>query len=92
MFRAGPDQGVDAAADDVAHRVIDLAASVLELDRNGLTLGDSPQTIERWDSLNHLKLITAVETAFAIRLPMQTVIKIRDLGGLVAAVRNLAGA
>jgi acyl carrier protein len=84
--------GVDATKDHVADRVMGLAAEVFELDRSHLALGDSPQTIERWDSLNHLKLITAVETAFAIRLPMQTVIKIRDLGGLVAAVQNLARA
>lgn len=84
--------GVDAATDPIADRVIGVAAEVFELDRKDLALGDSPQTIERWDSLNHLKLITAVETAFAIRLPMQTVIKIRDLGGLVAAVHELARA
>lgn len=84
--------GVDASTDEVADRVMGLAAEVFELDRNDLAPGDSPQTIERWDSLNHLKLITAVETAFAVRLPMQTVIKIRDLGGLVTAVRSLAGA
>jgi acyl carrier protein len=84
--------GVEVAKDHVADRVMGLAAEVFELDRNDLALGDYPQTIERWDSLNHLKLITAVETAFAIRLPMQTVIKIRDLGGLVAAVHHLAPA
>ena len=51
-------------------------------------MSDSPQTIERWDSLNHLKLITAIESEFSIRLRMQTVLKINDIAALVAAVQS----
>ena len=51
-------------------------------------MSDSPQTIERWDSLNHLKLITAIESEFGIRLRMQTVLKINDIAALVAAVQS----
>lgn len=81
--------GVDARVPAVADRVIEVAASVFEIDKSALGMSDSPQSIETWDSLNHLKLITAVETAFAIRLPMQIVLKIRDIGGLVTAVQDL---
>ena len=56
--------------------------------QQGLSMSDSPQTIERWDSLNHLKLITAIESEFGIRLRMQTVLKINDIAALVAAVQS----
>jgi acyl carrier protein len=81
--------GVDAPGGEVAERVIEIAAGVFEVDKLDLSISDSPQTIERWDSLNHLKLITAIEAAFGIRLPMQTVLKIRDIGGLVTAAQSL---
>jgi acyl carrier protein len=80
--------GVDAPASELADRVVDIAARVFELDAQGLSMGDSPQTIERWDSLNHLKLITAIESEFSIRLRMQTVLKINDIAALVAAVQS----
>ena len=80
--------GVDAPASELADRVVEIAARVFELDEQGLSMGDSPQTIERWDSLNHLKLITAIESEFGIRLRMQTVLKINDIAALVAAVQS----
>lgn len=80
--------GFDVPASQIADRVVELAARVFELDERALSMSDSPQTIERWDSLNHLKLITATESAFGIRLRMQTVVKINDIAGLVAAVQS----
>jgi acyl carrier protein len=80
--------GVDAVRGEIAARVVAVAARVFELDEKALAMSDSPQTIDRWDSLHHLKLITATEAAFGIRLRMQAVLKIQDLAGLVAAVQS----
>jgi acyl carrier protein len=80
--------GVDAPANELADRVVEIAARVFELDEQVLSMSDSPQTIERWDSLNHLKLVTAVESEFGIRLRMQTVLRINDIAALVAAVQS----
>jgi len=79
---------VDAPGGDLAARVLEVAARVFVLDEKALSMSDSPQTIERWDSLNHLKLITAIESEFGIRLRMQTVLKINDIAQLIAAVRS----
>ena len=79
---------VDALGGDLAARVLEVAARVFVLDEKALSMSDSPQTIDRWDSLNHLKLITAIESEFGIRLRMQTVLKINDIAELVAAVRS----
>jgi acyl carrier protein len=80
--------GVDASASKIEHRVVAVAARVFELDEKTLSMSDSPQSIDRWDSLNHLKLITATEAEFGIRLRMQTVLKIQDIATLVAAVKS----
>ena len=83
-----PTMGVDADGGEIANRVLAVVARVFELDERALSMSDSPQTIDRWDSLHHLKLITAVEVAFGIRLRMQSLLKIQDIAGLVAAVRS----
>lgn len=80
--------GVETPQGEIAERVVAVAAQVFEIDAKTLSMTDSPQTIDRWDSLNHLKLITATEAAFGIRLRMQAVLKIHDIAGLVAAVQS----
>jgi acyl carrier protein len=42
-----------------------------------------PDDIDAWDSLNHLRLITAVESAFSLHLSMQQIQKIHSLADLV---------
>jgi acyl carrier protein len=79
---------VDGSENELVERVVEIAARVFELREQRLSMSDSPQTIERWDSLNHLKLITAIESEFGIRLRMQTVLKINDIAALVAAVQS----
>lgn len=69
--------------------VIDVAASVFELPAAELAADASPETVDNWDSLNHLKLITAVETAFGIRLPMTRVLEIDTIEALICAVEDL---
>jgi acyl carrier protein len=76
----------DGHLDEVADSVIEIAAGVFEIDGRTLGLDASPATVERWDSLNHLKLITAVESAFAIRLPMKAVLQIDTIRKLIEAV------
>jgi acyl carrier protein len=73
---------------DVRGAVLEIAASVFEIGSHELGVDDSPETVDRWDSLNHLKLITAVESAFDIRLPMKTVLKIDTIKALIEAVEN----
>jgi acyl carrier protein len=78
----------DASKPAVRGAILDIAASVFEIGVQELRLEDSPQTVDRWDSLNHLKLITAVESAFNTRLPMKTVLKIDTIKALIEAVES----
>jgi acyl carrier protein len=73
---------------DVRGSVLEIAASVFEVGAHELSVDDSPETVDRWDSLNHLKLITAVESAFSIQLPMKIVLKIDTIKALIEAVEN----
>lgn len=48
----------------------ELIADVLDLDLEDAGDELSRETADNWDSLNHLRIVTAVERAFSIRLTM----------------------
>ena len=48
----------------------------------------SPETIPSWDSLNHLNLVMAVESEFAISLSPQDVVDMRNVGLIETILRE----
>lgn len=71
----------DSAVREVAAEILGVAAS-------SLTDESSPETIDQWDSLNHLQLITAIEQRFDLTLPMAAVMEIQDMGSLSRIVQS----
>ncbi|MCP1675794.1 acyl carrier protein [Natronocella acetinitrilica] len=61
-------------------------ADIFGLDEASITDDMTPETVELWDSLNHLRLITALEEAFGFRLSMSD---IEYMMGSVARVREV---
>jgi acyl carrier protein len=63
-----------------------------------LALDDYPITAETlasevpgWDSLNHIRVLTAVEDAFGIRFKSHEVMRLKNVGELDELVRRKAG-
>ena len=48
----------------------EVIGDILGLDPSEVTAELSRETADNWDSLNHLRIITAVETTFSITLTM----------------------
>ena len=61
---------------------------ILGVAASSLTDESSPETIDQWDSLNHLQLITAIEQRFDLTLPMAAVMEIQDMGSLSRIVQS----
>ncbi len=59
-----------------------IVADILELDINAVSDALTPDDVEQWTSLNHLRLVTAVEEAFGISLSMEQIESIRSIGAL----------
>jgi acyl carrier protein len=57
-------------------------ADTLGLDRDAVTADTSRQSEPAWDSLNHLRLVTAVEETFGIKLSMAEIQAITTAGEL----------
>ena len=63
-----------------------LVADILGIDPSQITSDTSKDTAEQWDSMNHLRLITAFEESFRIRLTMDEIENIRNVGDLRRAL------
>ncbi|MGI9512129.1 MAG: acyl carrier protein [Anderseniella sp.] len=65
-------------------RLFETVASVLDIDANSLTDESNGRNTENWDSLRHIELILAVETAFSVTFSMTEMVSMKDLGDMRA--------
>jgi acyl carrier protein len=63
-------------------KLVEIVAELFDLDPALVKKEVTPDDVELWDSLNHLRLMTAVEEEFQIKLSMQEIESIRSLGAL----------
>ncbi len=65
-------------------RLFETVASVLNTDANSLTNESNGRNTENWDSLRHIELILAVETAFGVTFSMSEMVSMQNLGDMRA--------
>jgi acyl carrier protein len=58
---------------DAERRIKEVMAEVLEIEPGAIRPGFRRDDAPSWDSLNHLRLVTALEEAFGIRFTMREV-------------------
>ena len=56
-----------------------------------LTNETTADDIEEWDSMNHVRLIVALEQDLGIQLPMEQVNELRNVGDLVKLTEDVGG-
>ena len=64
----------------------DIMAEIFEVPADSIDDDASPDTLEVWDSLGHLKLISAIEEAFSMKFAMAEVMEADSLPALVSIV------
>jgi acyl carrier protein len=69
---------------DVADRVRSLVADVLDVAEHKVTMETACGELSEWDSLAHLRLMTAFEEEFGIRPSMAQVNDTKTVADLVA--------
>ena len=58
----------------------ELFAEVLEVDPAALNDDSSPENVKQWDSLAAMKLVSAIEEKFKIRLSTKEIMKMSTIG------------
>jgi len=74
----------------VEESIKEIVSEVFGVDEEDVTPDTSPETIDNWDSMNHLKLVTAIEEEFSINLTMNEVESITNVGTLMDVVQSYA--
>ena len=68
-----------------------IVANILEIDASLLSDASNAQNTPRWDSLRHIEVIFAVESAFHVRFTMPEITSLKNLGDIrrVLAAKNV---
>lgn len=64
----------------MADPLVQLFAEVLEIDPAGLHDDSSPDTVQQWDSLAAMKLVSAIEEKFNVTLSTKEIVKMSTIG------------
>ncbi|MCF6325019.1 MAG: acyl carrier protein [Gammaproteobacteria bacterium] len=70
--------------------LVEVVSEVFGVDEDDITPETSPENLDNWDSMNHLKLVTAIEEEFSINLSMDEVEAIVDVKSLSDIVKSHA--
>jgi acyl carrier protein len=71
-------------------KLVEIVAELFDLEPAAVDDALTPEDVELWDSMNHLRLVSAVEQEFQIKLSMQEIESIHNLGALRALIEQRA--
>jgi acyl carrier protein len=75
----------------ILDQVRDVAADLFAIPRESITPEASPDTIEQWDSMQHLNLILELEMTFGVKFTPKEQLEMLSIGAVATAVeRKLA--
>ena len=70
-----------------------IASDIFAVPANQITADSSPETVEAWDSMQHLNLVLAVEEKFGVQLSPEEIEEMKSVGAAAALVeKKLASA
>ena len=56
--------------------------------QRNIQLKDSPRTIQKWDSLGHLELISSLNRLFKIEISFEDTIKIKNVADVIKVCKK----
>jgi acyl carrier protein len=73
---------------EIYERLNDVFQDVFDDDEITVSANTTAEDIEDWDSLEHIRLIAAVEQNFGIRFKMGEVASVKNVGEMVAIIQS----
>jgi len=65
-----------------------MASDLFGVPAERITADSSPQTLEAWDSIQHLNLVLAVEEKFGVQLSPEEIEQMKSIGETVKLVES----
>ena len=78
--------------DEIESTLKDIFADMFDVARSDIDAETSPDTMPEWDSLAHVRLISAIEEAFAIKLPPEDQVEMLTFDLVVDVLADRLGA
>ncbi len=72
-------------------KIKNIMASVFEVSVDDINDDSSPDTIENWDSLRHMNLITVLEEEFDIRFNDEQITEMMNFNLIIYTVNEVLG-
>jgi acyl carrier protein len=69
-----------------------IASDIFGVPTDRITAESSPETIENWDSMQHLNLVLAIEEKFGVQLEPEDIEQMKNIGAVAALVEKLQSA
>ena len=73
-------------------QVRSIASDIFGVPAEKITAESSPETIENWDSMQHLNLVLAVEEKFGVQLEPEDIEQMKNVGAVAKLVEKLQSA
>jgi acyl carrier protein len=73
-------------------QVRSIASDIFGVPADKITTESSPETIETWDSMQHLNLVLAIEEKFGVQLEPEDIERMKNIGAVAALVEKLQSA
>jgi acyl carrier protein len=91
MTQTDADRAPVAADQDIEAEIVEILCSILDAEPEEFTSDTRVVAHEKWDSLNSLETMVAIETAFRVRLDLREYHATRTVGDLVRLVAGQRG-
>jgi len=69
-------------------RIKKIMSTVFNVDSSQIDEKTSPDSLEKWDSLGHLRLVTAIEEDFGVTFTPDEILEMLDCEGILATLKN----
>ena len=73
-------------------QVRSIASDVFGLPQDKITAESSPETIESWDSMQHLNLVLAIEESFGVQFSPEDIEQMKNIGAVAALIERAQSA
>jgi acyl carrier protein len=69
-------------------KIKQIMSAIFEIPAKDIEDNSSPDTIEKWDSLQHINLVSSLEEEFDIRLSDEEIIEMMNFGLIVYIIKQ----
>ena len=76
---------------DVQEKVIQVLVNILQVSPDKISTKTTSDDIEKWDSLNHINMIQALEQEFGIRYDQEQMVSMLSVEEIIEATKENLG-